>query len=409
MLRLLLSTGLLFGSPLTGPPRLVAPAAACHASIDARCSSLRGEEALRCHNEADAQCDISDAEQFTADGDVTDTVARIDRAQAKYEALLNMMLADADPGPIAETMVRYAAGSANIFTVLAREGEVEDLTRAVRRLERVRGFAVSLVERRGDLAARPDLVAALADLTQRLATALDQLARQEIRRAARRQKTARGLDASDGGAHSYYEDAIRHSAAAYALVPNFAYRVVRFDAELAQAELSAVLARGNRTASSAACARYRELRRSLGEVERASPQRWKEHPKLHDFQRRAEQGARGCAARPRIVAGGVLLGVGAAGLGAALGLFAGYDRACAYSEATGSCSGIVAGSPEVDRYTAQIRASVGLAAVGGALFTAGAAVLIHGLVQRERAQPRRFSLAPTFGPRHTGVALGLRF
>lgn len=407
MLPLIFSTFLSLGPILTGPPRLLAPAAACHATIDARCVSLRGEEALRCHNEADAQCDISDAEQFTAAGDAADTVARLDQARAKYEALLNMMFADVDPVPIAETMIRYAASSASIFALLAREGEVEDLTSAVRHLEHAREFLVNLIERRDDLARQPDLVAALAGLTQRLAAALDQLARGEMRRAAQRYRKVR--DGGDGGAQSYYEDAVRHSAAAYALLPNFAYRVVEFDAELAQAELRSVVARGTRSATGKACAGYRDLRRGLGEVEQATPKIWKEHPKLRDFQSRAERGARACAARPRLVAGGVMMGVGVAGLGAALGLYAGYDRACDYSAATGSCAGIVAGSPEVDRYTAQIRASVGLAVVGGGLLTAGATVLIHGLVQRQRARPARFSLAPTFGPRQTGAAFGLRF
>ena len=56
-----------------------------------------------------------------------------------------------------------------------------------------------------------------------------------------------------------------------------------------------------------------------------------------------------------------------------------------------------------------MRASIGLAVVGGALLAAGTTVLIHGLVQRNRAKPRRFSLAPTFGPQQTGAVLGLRF
>jgi tetratricopeptide (TPR) repeat protein len=387
----------------------LAPAADCHATIDARCSSLRGEEALRCHNEADAQCDISDAEQFTAAGDATDTVSRLDQARAKYEDLLNMMLADTDPTPIAETMIRYATGSASIFALLAREGEVEDLTRAVTRLERAHDFLLNLLERRSDLSGKPDLGAALTDLTKRLAAALDQLARREISRAAQRYKQVRGVKPGDGGALSYYEDAVRHSAAAFAVLPNFAYRLVEFDAELAQAELNTVMARSSHNAAAPACAGYRKLVHELGEVERASPKVWKEHPQLRDFQGRAERGARACATRPRVVAGGVLMGVGVAGLGAALGLYAGYNSACAYSAALGSCAGIPAGSPDVDRFTAQIRASIGLAVVGGALFTAGAAVLIHGLVQRKQAQPRQFSLAPAFGPHQTGAAIGLRF
>lgn len=394
---------------LTGPPRLLAPAATCHATIDARCSSLRGEEALRCHNEADAQCDISDAEQFIAAGDVTDAMTRLDQARTKYEDLLNMMLADPDATPIAETMIRYAAGNASIFALLAREGEVEDMNRAALRLQRAHDFLLNLIVRRPELAGRPDLDGALKDLTTRLAAALDQLARREMRRAGQRYRAVRGVKAGDGGARSYYEDAVRHSAAAHKLVPNFAYKLVEFDAELAQAELSTLLARNDPAAAAPACVGYRKLRHELAEIQRATPNVWKEHPQLHDFQGRAERGARACAARPRIVAGGAMIGVGAAGLVAALGLYAHYDAACAYSPELGACADIKSGSPDVDRFTTQVRASIGLAVVGGVLLAAGATVLVHGLVQQQRAKPRRFSLTPTFGPHHTGAALGLRF
>lgn len=104
-----------------------------------------------------------------------------------------------------------------------------------------------------------------------------------------------------------------------------------------------------------------------------------------------------------------MVGIGVVGLGVALGLYAQYNAACKFSAAQGTCAGITADSPDADRYTAQVRASVGLAVVGGALLTAGAAILIHGLVQRKRAQPRRFTLAPTFGPYQNGAVVGLRF
>ncbi len=409
MLSSLLSTAILFGSILTGPAHFFAPAAECHAEIAARCSALLGEEALRCRNEADAQCDISDAEHFIAEGDVDDTMSRLDQARAKYEDLLNIMVADVDPAPIAETMVRYAVASASIFALLARDGEIESLARAVRRLERSRAFLENLLERRVDLVGHPDVGAALDDLTTRLAAALDQLARREVRRAEQRYRAVRNGESGDGGAQSYYVEAARHSAAAYALRPKFAYRVVALDAELAQAELNTILARSSPAAAAPACAGYRKLRQELGEIERTDPKSWKQHPRLRDFQGRAERGARSCAARPRLVAGGVMMGIGVAGLGAALGLYAHYDAACEYSAAARSCAGITADSPDADRFTTQVRASIGLAVVGGALLAAGTTVLVHGLVQRNRAKPRRFSLAPTFGPQQTGAVLGLRF
>lgn len=402
-------SALWLGPVMVGPPRLLAPAGDCHAVIDARCGSLRGEEALRCHNEADAQCDIADAERFIAAGDVEDTMSRLDQARAKYEDLLNMMLPDIDPAPIAETMVRYAAASASIFALLAREGEVEDLSQAVLRLERGRDFLVNLIERRGELAEQPGLAPALEDLNRRLAAALDQLARREMLRADERYAEVRGAKSGDGGAQSYYEKAAVHSAAAYALVPTFAYKLVELDAELAQAELNTVLARKDHDAAEPACAGYRALRQELAGIQRSAPRTWKAHPQLRDFQGRAERGTRSCTARPRLVAGGVMVGVGVAGLGAALGLYAQYNAACNYSAARGACAGITADGPDADRYTTQVRASIGLAVVGGALLTAGAAVLIHGLVQRRRAQPRRFTLSPTFGPHLGGVNFDLRF
>ncbi|HEY0137322.1 MAG TPA: hypothetical protein VGB85_24735 [Nannocystis sp.] len=391
------------------PTYLIAPAADCHATIDARCSSLRGEEALRCRNEADAQCDISDAERFIAEGDVSDTMSRLDQACAKYEDLLNMMLPDVDPAPIAETMIRYAGSSASIFALLAREGEVEDLTQAVQHLQRGRNFLINLLERRSELVGQPDLGTALEDLTKRLAAALDQLARQEMLRAAERYKEVRGAGTGDGGARSYYEAAVRHSAAAYTQRPTFAYRVVGFDAELAQAELDSELARSDRNAAAPACAGYRKLRHELADIERSAPRTWKDNPQLHDLQRRAERGAGSCSARPRLIAGGVLVGVGTVSLGAALGLYAQYHAACDFAAAQQSCTGISADGSDADRYTAQVQASIGLAVVGGALLTAGVTVLTHGLVQRKRARPRRFTLAPALGPHQTGAVVSLRF
>jgi len=395
---------------LPGPSaQLFAPGLGCHAKIDVECSPLRGEEALRCRNEADAQCDIADAEQFIAVGRANDAVSRVDMACSKYEDLLNMMLVDDGVHTAADTGVRYAAALASIFALLAREGEVEDLTQAVLRLEKGRQFLVNLTERRGELLGYSDLVAALADLTKRLAASLDQLARQEMRRAYERFRERPGSRSREGGAASYYEDAANHSAGAYALVSTFAYKVVEFDAELAQAELHTVLGRDDREAAARACQGHRKLRHELADIERSAPRTWKDYPQLRDFQTRAERGTRACAARPRLVVGGVMVGIGAAALGMALGLYAQYDAACNFSPARGACLGIVAGSPESDRYIAQVRASIGLAVVGGALFATGATVLIHGGLQRKRAQPRRFSITPTFGPNNTGAAFGLRF
>ncbi|MBA3549748.1 MAG: hypothetical protein H0T76_24985, partial [Nannocystis sp.] len=277
MLASLFSAALSLGPVLTGPPRLLGPAAACHATIDARCSSLRGEEALRCRNEADAQCDVSDAEHFIGEGDVVDAVSRLDQARGKYEDLLNMMLPDIDPAPIAETMIRYAASCASIFALLARERDVEDMVRAVKHLERGHGFLLNLLDRRSELVGQTDLGAALEDLTKRLAAALDQLARQEMRRAGERYNEVRGVKLGDGGAQSYHEKAIGHSAAAYALLPNFAYKLVELDAELAQAELNTVLARHDRDAAAPACAGYRKLRHELGDIQRSAPKTWKRH------------------------------------------------------------------------------------------------------------------------------------
>lgn len=385
---------------------LLAPAAPCHAKIDAQCSALRGEEALRCRNEADAHCDIADAEQFIAAGDVADAVSRVDRACAKYEDLLNMMAVDSDRRATAETMVRYAAALASIFIVLAREGEVEDLIEAVLRLDRGHTYLVGLRDRREGLAGHTDLLEALDDLTKRLAAALDQLARQEMLRADQRFREVRDPKLGDGGARSYYEDATSHSAAAYVLVPMFAYKVVELDAELAEADLHAVLGRDDRDAAALACRGYRQSSRQLADIERSAPRTWKEHPQLRDFKGRAQRGLRACSVRPRLVAGGVMVGVGAVALAAAIGLYAQYDAACEFTSGVG-CAGFPAA--DADRYTAQVRASIGLAAVGGVAIAAGATVLIHGLLQRKRAQPRRFAITPSFGPHQAGASFGLRF
>lgn len=381
----------------------------CHASIEAQCRSLRSEEALRCRNEADAQCDIADAEAFIAAGDVKDALSRVDQACLKYEDLLNMMLADVDLRPTIATMIRYAANSASIFALLAREGEVEDLAQAVSRLERGREFLLSLRERQVTLEREPDLDAAMNDLTRRLAAALDQLARQAIRRAESRYAAVGVASVGDGGAHSYYDQAELHGTAAYQLVPNAAYKLSALEAVLGRAELDTALARNRRASADAACRTYRRLDVEISELGQSGSEPWQVNPHYKQLRSRASRGVRACAARPEIIAGATTLGIGAVSLGLALGLYAQYEAACEFSAEHQACAGILADSPNADRYTAQVRASFGLATIGGAFVIGGAALLIHGSLQKRRARPRRLSFTPTFTAHHAGAVVGLRF
>lgn len=389
--------------------------AGCHAVMEARCDTLRAGDALRCRIEADAQCDITDAELFVAEGDVRSAEGRIDQACQKYEDLLSALLPDVDAGPLVATTIRYVGISASIFALLTREGAVDDLTRAVARLEQSRGFVSSLLERRRELDADTDLQTAFIDLTTRLAAALDQLARNESKRADARFRSLGRTGHGDGGALSDYRRAAFHAAQAYALVQTYAYKVTELDAKLAQAELYTVLAREDRSADAPACASYRALLRDLAEARAWIPDAQKRRyiPIVNDFESRAERGARACGATPRIASGAVLLGVGAASLGIAAGLYAQYAGACAFGRnpvnGRSECLGIPIDGGDTDRYTAQVRASLGLAIAGGALLTAGAAILIPGLVQRKKAQPRRFLIAPKVDARHAGILLRINF
>lgn len=387
----------------------------CHARIEATCAALRAEEALRCRNEADAQCDIADAEQFIAIGDVKNAESRIDQACGKYEDQLDMMLPDVEPGALADAVIRYATTSSSIFALLAREGEVEDLTRAVARLDRSRRYLVDVLERREDLAGDLDLRLAVDDVRTRLSVALDQLARREMERADQRFRSVGRTRHGDGGALAYFQQAAAHAAQAFALSPLFAYKFTELDAKLAQADLHAVLARDARLEAPRACAAYRALEHELAAADPLVPddQRARYVPRLKDFATQAERGIRACTARPRIAAGAVLLGVGAVGLGVAAGLYGEYTRACGFgvNEANGrhECLGITANSDDADRYTMQVHTSIGLAATAGVAFAAGAALLIPGLVQRERARPRSFSISPSAGQRQAGLTLQLRY
>jgi len=387
----------------------------CHAHIDQRCSALRAEEALRCRNEADAQCDIADAEQFIAAGDVKDAESRVAQACAKYEDQLDMMLPDVEPDALADAAGRYASTSVSIFALLAREGEVEDLTRAVVRLDRSQRYLADLLERRDDLVRHADLAAAVGEVRTRLAIALDQLARSEMHRADQRIRAVGRTGQGDGGALAYFQQAAIHAAQAYALVSRFVYKYTELDAKLAQADLLAVLAREDRSAAPRACAAYRALEQELTSAPSLVPddQRRQYVPRLQEFAERSARGIRACTAPPRIAAGAALFGVGAAGLSVAAGLYAQYTRACdfAYNESSGQreCLGIPADGGDTDRYTAQVRASIGLAVGAGMVFAAGAALMIPGIVQRERARPRRFFAAPAVDMRQTGVVVQLRF
>jgi hypothetical protein len=134
---------------------------------------------------------------------------------------------------------------------------------------------------------------------------------------------------------------------------------------------------------------------------------------LTDFAERADRGVRACGANPRIAAGATLFAVGGAALGVSIGLYAQYAAACRFGvnefNAKSECLGIPIDGGETERYTAQVRSAIGLAVVGGAVFTAGAALMLPGLVQRKRAQPRRFFLAPSAGARQAGVVIQVKF
>lgn len=389
--------------------------AACRAQIDRRCEALRSSEGLRCRVEADAQCDIADAEQFIAVGDVKNMESRVDLACGKYEDLLNMMLADVKLEPVAAALIGYAGTSASIFELLAREGEVEDLTRAVLRLDRSRWFLSTLYERRDELARHRDLQAAFDDLTVRLAAALDQLARREMKRAYERFKAVGRAGTGDGGAGSYYRQAASHAREAFDLFGKAAYKVNELDAKLAQADLHSVLAREARTEAALACEGYRALRRELVGVGDRVPElrTQKFAARLMDFTARAERGARACGASQRIAGGAALFALGGTALGVSIGLYAQYATACQFgvNESNGKheCLGIPIDGSETVRYTAQVHAAIGLAAVGGAVFTAGAALMIPGLVHRQRARPRRFSITPNVGSRQAGVSVRVKF
>jgi hypothetical protein len=380
------------------------PPGDCHSQINTRCSALRGEEALLCRNEADAQCDIADAERFIAAGDVVDAESRINQACNKYEAQLNM-LANGDTAVVAAAMVRYAVVSDSIFALLAREGEVEDLSRAVKRIDKSYQFLASLISRTPGLSDRRDLGAALARLTSLLAAAYDQLGQREMLRAASYFQS-RSND-GDGGAGSLYQRAAGHFRAAYEIQPTLAFNIKEIEARLARADVHAEMMRFQRAEAALACTAYRNLSQDLTTFESTFPRSWKSAPELHEYRSRAERGARACTSRPRIAAGGAMLGVGAASLAIALGLYADYDATCRYDAAAGSCTGIAGTSADRDRYTAQVRASIGLATIGSTLLATGVAVMIHGLIQRKRARPPRFSMAPSIGNRFVGT--GLRF
>lgn len=400
---------------LSAEPVPVDPATGCHELIEQRCEALRGEDALRCRIEADAQCDISDAELFIAEGDGKSAESRIDQACRKYEDLLHTMLPDLDPTLLVAATIRYAGAGASIFVLLAREGEVDDLTRAVVRLELSRGFISGLLARREVLDRDSDLRAAFDDLTVRLAAALDQLARRELKLADERYRSVGRTGIGDGGAMNHYRRAASHGAQAYALVRTFAYKATELDARLAQAELHVVLARDDRSEAALACTGYRGLRRDLAAARPLVPDAQKRRytPILDDFAERAERGARACNAAPRIRAGAALLGVGALGLGVAAGLYAHYVHTCDFgvnpANGNSECLGIPRDGGDTDRYTAQVRASFGLAVVGGAVFATGAALMIPGLVQRKQAKPRRFFLAPNVGTRHASLQLRVNF
>lgn len=401
---------------LSGEPTSDADTATgCHALVEQRCEALRGEDALRCRIEADAQCDIADAELFVAEGDGKSAEARIDQACQKYEDLLHTMLPDVDPAPLVAATIRYAGASSSIFALLAREGEVDDLTRAVVRLEQSRTFLSGLLERREVLDKDRDLRAAFDDLTVRLAAALDQLARRELKLADDRYRSVGRTGHGDGGAMSHYRRAAAHAGQAHALVRTFAYKATELDAKLAQAELHTVLARDDRPEAALACAGYRAVRRDLVAARPMVPeaQRQRYTPLLDDFAARAERGVRACNAGPRIAAGAALFGMGAAGLGVAVSLYAQYAHACDFgrnpANGRSECLGIPDDGGDTDRYTAQVRASFGLAVAGGAVFAAGAALLIPGLVQRKQARPRRFFLAPKVDARHAGFQLRVNF
>lgn len=387
----------------------------CRAQIDRRCEALRSNEELRCRVEADAQCDIADAEQFIAAGDVKNAESRVDLACGKYEELLNMMLADVELEPVAAAAIGYAGTSASIFELLAREGEVEDLTRAVGRLDKSRRFLSTLHERRDELARHPDLRAAFDDLITRLAAALDQLARREMKRADERFRAVGRAGVGDGGAGSYYRQAASHAGEAFSLSGKAAYKVNELDAKLAQADVHAVLAREVRAEASLACESYRALRRELGGVGDQVPElrEQKFAAKLTDFAARAERGARACGTNPRIAAGATLLAIGGAALSVSIGLYAQYTAACRFgvNESNGKheCLGIPIDGDDTDRYTSQVHAAIGLAAIGGAALTAGAALMIPALVQRKRARPRRFLITPNVSTRQAGVLMRLEF
>lgn len=387
----------------------------CHAGIDTRCRALRAEEALRCRSEADAQCDIADAEHFVSQGDAEDAESRIDQACKKYEDLLNMMLPDIETGPLAETSIRYAGVSSSVFAILAREGEVEDLTRAVLRLQSSRRFLTELLERRAELEQNSDVRAALEELTLRLTSALDQLARRERSRGDSR---LRGLGPSgrgDGGAMSYYRQAALHSEQAFALHQTFLYKAGELDAKLAQADLHAMLARDERAEAPRACESYRALRNEVAIAQQSVPdvQKPRHARLLKEYAVRAERGARVCNADTRIRAGAALIGIGMISGSTALGLFTQYKRACHFgvNEANGrrECLGIPLDGGETERYTAQVRASAGLAIGGALVFVAGAAILIPALVQRRYVRSRRILFGPSLGFRQTGLAVRLRF
>lgn len=386
----------------------------CHAGIDRRCSALRAEEALRCRNEADAQCDIADAEYFVAVGDASDAESRIDQACRKYEDLLNMMIPDAEPGPIAAVTIRYAAASSIVFALLAREREVEDLTRAVLRLSMSRQFLSELLERRAELGNNSDVRAAFADLTVRLTSALDQLARCERRRGDARLRGLGPGGRGDGGAMNYYRQAALHSEQAFALQPILPYKASELDAKLAQANLHEMLARDERVEASRACASYRAVGAEVALAQESVEAQEPEYARLlKKYAARAERGERACSAGHRIAAGAALLGFGAAGMGVALGLFADYTHACRFgvNQANGhhECLGIPASGDETERYTAQVRASAGLAIGGGAAFVTGTALLIPALVQRRYSRSRRFLFTPSLGIRRAGFSVQLRF
>lgn len=380
-----------------------------HDQISVECSPLREDAALLCRVAADAQRDVNDAEEFIGSGDVGNAISRLDDARKKYERLIGATNRT-EVERLVEALVRYAVVTISVFASLSLEGDLLALSQAELRLRTGHQFLVKVLSRLPALEQRPEIAAATADLTQRLVTVLDNLGELEVTHAVAKHReglTAR-VDAF-GAATDFYDEAAQHFAEAHALAPNTnIYLVRRLDAILARSDLLASQARRSRPDAARACVGYRQARTVVEDFQRERPTQWRAQ---HEFRRqheRANKGVQTCT-RPQLVLGGALLGIGVATAVLSAGLYAQYVQACDFDAATHACAGILAPTPESDRYRAQFQAAIVLAAAGGMLTVSGGAILIHGLVQRRRSHQARLLITPTFSRRFQGAAIRLHF